>query len=201
MRVFSKLISHLFNPIFAPVLGTALYFLISPKYNPPEAIKLVLLAVLILTVVIPFISYLLLKNLGWVSNIELKETKERKLPLIVCIILTYITILKIAPASYSAELYFYFVGILGALISALIMVYLDFKISLHAMGISGLTTFIIGLSIHYEINITIGLAALILCVGSVATARLYLKSHKGLEIIAGLFIGVITQFITFGYWL
>ncbi|QLE00875.1 hypothetical protein HX109_04570 [Galbibacter sp. BG1] len=201
MRAFSKLISFIFNPLFIPLAGTALYFLISPKYNPPEARKLILLAIAIVTVVIPFIFYLLLKNLGWITSSEITQTKERKLPLIICTILIYITLIKITPISYSSELYFYFVGILGALISALIMVYLNFKISLHTMGISGLATFILGLSIHYEINITMGLALLVLCLGMVATARLHLKSHKGLEIIAGMFIGVLTQFITFGYWL
>ncbi|WP_335966294.1 hypothetical protein [Galbibacter sp. PAP.153] len=201
MRVFSKLISYIFNPVFIPLAGTLLYFLISPKYNSPEAKKLILLAIFIITVIIPFIFFLLLKNLGWVTNSKMTNTKERKIPLYICIILIYITLIKITPASYSTELYYYFVGILGALISCLIMVYFNFKASMHMMGISGLTTFVLGLSFHYEINITFGLALLILSIGSVATARLYLKSHNTSEVIAGVFIGTLPQFILFNYWL
>lgn len=201
MRLFSKLISHIFNPIFLPLAGTILYFLISPKYNPPEARKLILLAILIITVVIPFIFFLLLKNLGWITTNSLSNVKERKVPLYLCIILIYITLKKVATINFSIELYFFFIGILGALISCLIMVYFNFKASMHMIGISGLSTFILGLSFHYEINITFGIALLILLLGTIATARLYLKSHNYAEIMVGMFLGVVTQFLTFGYWL
>ncbi len=201
MRIFSKLISHIFNPLFFPLAGSILYFFITPKFNPPEAKRLILLAILILTVIIPFIFFLLLRNLGWITNNGLTHIKERKIPLYIFIIVIYITIMKITTFDFSIELYYYFIGILGALLSCLIMIYFNFKASMHMMGICGLTTFILGLSFHYEINITLGLSLLVLITGIVATARLYLKSHTYPEIIIGCFIGVITQFLTFGYWL
>ncbi|MCX2678762.1 hypothetical protein OOZ15_02305 [Galbibacter sp. EGI 63066] len=201
MRVFSKLISYLFNPILIPIAGTIIYFFVSPKFNPPETKKLILTAMLIVTVVIPIIFYFLLKNLGWITNSDMNNVKERRIPLYICIILIYITLIKITPASYSTELYFYFVGLLGASIACLIMAYFRFKASLHMTGISALTTFVLGLSFHYEINITFGLAILILAMGAIATARLYLQIHNRTEIVLGIFIGVLSQFITFGYWL
>lgn len=201
MRFVSRLISTLFNPIYIPLLGAILYFVISPKFTPERTRKLVLLAILIITVVIPYIFYLLLRNLGWVTHNNLSEVKERKIPLYLCIIVTYITLIKVTPTSLSYELYFFFVGILGTLISCLIMVYLNFKASMHMMGICGLTTFMVGLSVHFEINLTTTIAFLILSAGAVATARLHLQHHRMSEIVIGALIGIIPQFILFSYWL
>jgi len=72
---------------------------------------------------------------------------------------------------------------------------------MHLMGVSGFTVFILGLSIHYEVNITLALAALIFSTGLVASSRLYLKAHNSSELWIGFFVGAIPQFITFNYWL
>ncbi|TRZ46493.1 hypothetical protein DMZ48_03705 [Robertkochia solimangrovi] len=201
MRTFSQITSHLFNPLFMPLAGTVAYYLVSPKYNAPEVKKSIIFAILIVTIAIPILFFFLLKNLGWVSDSDLSKTKERRLPLLIFIILNYITIIKILPNSASSELNFFFVGIIGALIACLIMVFLKFKASMHMIGISGLTTFIFGLAVHYEINITLALAGLVLVSGAIATSRLYLKNHDGPEIIAGILLGALPQFITFTYWL
>ncbi|MEL4307241.1 hypothetical protein [Joostella sp. CR20] len=201
MRLLSKILSQVINPLFIPLVGTVLYFLITPKYNTYETKRLVVLAVLILTVIIPLILFLLLKNLGWITGNEIETAKEKKIPLYIAIILIYITFQKITTIDFSEELYFFFVGILGALLSCLIMVYLNFKASIHAMAISALLVFILGLSFHYETNITLGISAIIFVLGLVATIRLYLQKNDLSEIAVGVFLGGITQFITFGYWL
>jgi len=113
---------------------------------------------------------------------------------------TCITLIKITPSEISFELYYFFLGVLGTLISCQILVYLSFKASMHMMAIWGLTTFVIGLSIHYHINITPLIAILILCVGAIATSRMYLKCHTTEEIIIGSVIGIVPQFILFGFW-
>jgi len=126
---------------------------------------------------------------------------ERKVPLYIYILLNYIVVLRVIPFTSCPELYFFFVGIIGALIACLVLVYFKFKASMHLMGISGLTAFIVGLAFHYEINITMGIALLVLAMGLVATARLFLKAHNQTELWVGLFVGVITQMITFSNWL
>jgi len=201
MRFASKLISTLFNPVFMPLVGVLLYFFISPRYISEQTQRLVLLGVLVINVIIPYLFYLLLRNLGWVTHRDLSNLNERKIPLYLCIIVTYITLIKITPSSISYELYYFFLGVLGTLISCQILVYLNFKASMHMMAIWGLTTFVIGLSIHYHVNITPLIAILILCVGAIATARMYLKCHCASEIIIGSLIGIVPQFILFGFWL
>lgn len=201
MQLFSRLISFIFNPLFMPFAGTLAYFLVTPRFSPPENIRAILAAVFIVTVAIPVLFFFLLRNIGWVSSSGLEQVKERKIPLFLYITLTYIVSARIIPSSYSAELYFFFIGVLGALLACLFLVYFKYKASMHMIGISGLTTFILGLSFHYEKNIIVALALLCLSMGAVATARLYQKAHNGHEIATGLFLGVFTQLITFGYWL
>lgn len=201
MRFLSRLISLLLNPVLMPLIGAVLYFSITPRFTTQRTQNIVLLAILVITVIIPYIFYLLLKNLGWVTHKELSNLNERKIPLYLCVVVTYITMIKITPTSLSQELYYFFAGILITLISCLILLYLEFKASMHMMGICGLTTFILGLSTHFQINITSLIAILTLCIGAVATARLYLRLHNTAEIIIGSIIGIVPQFILFTYWL
>ncbi|WP_324301556.1 hypothetical protein [Galbibacter sp.] len=200
MRLTSKLISTLFNPILMPLAGALLYFFISPRFTPERTKKLILLGILVINVIIPYLFYLLLRNLGWITHRDLSNLSERKIPLYLCIMVTCITLIKITPSEISFELYYFFLGVLGTLISCQILVYLYFKASMHMMAIWGLTTFVIGLSIHYHINITPLIAILILCVGAIATSRMYLKCHTTEEIIIGSVIGIVPQFILFGFW-
>lgn len=102
---------------------------------------------------------------------------------------------------FSLELYYHFVGILGSLIACLMLVFFKFKASMHMMGISGITIFLIGLSFHYEVNVIFALSLFILSIGLVASARLYLKAHDAKELILGFLIGIVPQFLTFNYWL
>ncbi|WP_417363732.1 hypothetical protein [Galbibacter sp.] len=184
-----------------PLAGALIYFFISPRYTPERTKRLVLLGILIITVVIPYLFYLLLRNLGWVTHKDLTDINERKIPLYLCIIVTYITIVKITPSSISHELYFFFMGVLGTLISCLFLVYMNFKASMHMMGIWGVTTFVIGLSIHFQTNLIVLIEVLIMCVGAVATSRLYLERHSVTEIVIGSVIGILPQFTLFSMWL
>ncbi|MGS2740757.1 hypothetical protein [Sinomicrobium sp. M5D2P17] len=196
---FSKLFSYLLHPVFMPFAGTIAYFMISPSYFPEEARKSIIIPVLILTLIVPVVLYFLLKNLGWVRSPELSGVEERKVPLYTAIPITFIIARHITPAS--TELHYFFMGILVTLFLCLSLVLLKVKASIHMMGITGLTTFILGLSMHYRLNMTFLLAALILFTGIVASSRLHLKAHNIGEIALGILLGAVPQAIIFPYWL
>ena len=75
MRLFLKAISYLFHPLFIPIAGTVAYFLITPKYSTVEIQSGNLLPIFILTVIIPTISYLILRNLGMVKTVNLTDLR------------------------------------------------------------------------------------------------------------------------------
>lgn len=201
MRQFWRLISYLFHPLFAPLAGVVAYFIVSPEYHPFEVQRAIVLSTLILTIVIPVIFLLLFKNVGWIQSIHLGDVSDRKIPLYIGVLLIFIMARNVVFPTLTMELYYYFVGILCTLIASLILVYFKFKASIHIMGVSGFTLFVLGLSIHYEVNITLALALLALSVGLVASSRLYLRAHNSKELWIGFFMGTVPQLVVFKYWL
>jgi len=67
------------------------------------------------------------------------------------------------------------------------------KVSLHAMGIAGLTTAVILVSVFYPVNNAIWALLTVVLVALVISARLVVSDHSKKELLVGLFIGVFTQ--------
>ncbi|MGB5236797.1 MAG: hypothetical protein WBM43_15395 [Flavobacteriaceae bacterium] len=201
MRQLFLLISYIFHPLFVPMAGTVAYFLVTPKYTPLEVQSGNILPVFILTIIIPIISFFILRNLGVVNSVFLRTQKERVFPLIICIALLLMILIKVIPNNYTAELYYFFVGLFAAIGSSLLLLFLKFKNSLHMVGMASFLMYLINLSIHFEINIILAISLFTLCTGIVATARLYLYEHSRAEVFIGFLIGMCSQLLTVKFWL
>ena len=201
MKSLLKSVSYIFHPLLIPFYGTIIYFIVTPRFIEPQVKTAILSALIIITFLIPIVGFFLLQNLGVVKGIHLTSVNERKLPLMIqCVLL--LLVLKNVFTSYAyPELYYFFVGILFTTLSALVLVLLKFKVSLHQMAIAGITFFIIGLSIHFTINLLPVIALAILINGWVASSRLFVKAHTPIELIIGFIIGAFPQFILFSFWL
>lgn len=196
-----KSVSYIFHPLIIPLLGVIFYFSKSPRYIPEQIIQAKLISLFILTIVLPILLYFLLKTLGKVKSIYLETTKERIFPLLLNCVVILIVLQRILTATQIIELYFFFVGILISTLSCLILAFFKFKASIHMISISGLFMFFIALSIHFSININGTLALMSVITGAVATSRLHLKAHTYIELLMGVFVGVIPQLILVTYWL
>ena len=201
MKIFSNFISYLLHPLFIPIGGTIAYFLITPKYTPLEIQSASILPIFILTVIIPIVTFFILKNVGLVNSIFLETATERKYPLYIHASILLLILYKVIPTNYVSEIYFYFTGLLGATVACLLLLLFNFKTSLHAVGVSGLLMYLINLSIHFEINLIIAISIFILLTGAILTARLYLKAHTRIELFIGVFIGLLSQLLTVRFWL
>ncbi|WP_289038753.1 hypothetical protein [uncultured Zobellia sp.] len=201
MKVFLKAISYVFHPLFIPVAGTLAYFLITPKYSPIAIQSANVLPIFILTVIIPIIVYFILKNLGLVTSIFMSSARERRYPIYIHTTLLLFVVYKVIPNTNIAELHFYFVGLIIASLTTLITLFFKLKISMHLMGMGSLVMFLTALSIHFEVNITLGLSIFTLLTGLVATSRLYLKAHTRAEIILGFLVGFLSQLMIIRFWL
>ena len=201
MDRFLRLGAYVLHPLLMPLLGVLLYYYITPRFIEPELIRAKIAAITILTVLIPLILFFLLKSLNIVSSIHLPNAAERKVPLMIQGVLL-VLIIKVVYNPYdSAELYFFFVGILFSAITAFLLTLLDFKVSLHQMGIAGATMFLLGLSVHFKVNMLLWIAIFLFGNGWVASSRLHTKSHDQRELIFGFFVGLIPQVIVFNLWL
>jgi len=201
MKYFIRSFSYIFHPLFMPLAGVLMYFVISPRYFSPEFLYSKIFATSIMTVVIPILSFYMLKNLGQVTEIHLKNIKERRYPLLMQSIFTFILLQIVFDGYEIPTLYFYFVGILGSSVAALVLAILKFKVSLHMIGIAGLVTFVLGLSLHYSENLLLLLAILIIAIGGTASSRLEAKAHTYPELVIGFIVGFIPQLLVFTYWL
>ncbi|MBK5212208.1 MAG: hypothetical protein JJE55_00940 [Flavobacteriaceae bacterium] len=201
MKLFLKAASYIFHPLLMPLLGTGLYYSVTPRYIDPQLVRVELFAITILTILIPIVTFFLLKNLRVVETIYLKEVKERKFPLMIqCILLLLIIKLVFDPYE-DAELYYFFVGILFSAFSALLMVFFKLKVSLHQMGVAGILMFLVGLSAHFKINLLITISFFLFVNGWVASSRLNNDSHTYPEIGVGMLLGILPQLILFNFWL
>ncbi|MGB0789592.1 MAG: hypothetical protein ACPGQR_08665, partial [Marinirhabdus sp.] len=98
-------------------------------------------------------------------------------------------------------LYYFFVGMLFSSLTALLLVLFKIKVSLHQMGISGLTLFVLALSIYFKVNLLFWVGLFVFCNGWVASSRLHTASHNGRELVAGFFTGSVPQLLMLAYWL
>ncbi|MDT0691662.1 hypothetical protein RM549_17855 [Salegentibacter sp. F188] len=159
------------------------------------------MAIAIITLFIPIVFYFLLKNLGKASSLFLSDVNERKWPLFFFILLNLMILLQVLNSYNYPALYFYFIGILLSTMTCFIMTIFGIKVSLHLVGLSGLTMFIVALGVHFHINLIYTIAFLFTALGLTASSRLLYRAHTVVELILGFFIGFIPQLIMVNYWL
>ena len=201
MNLLLKLSSYLFHPLWMPFAGSLLYFLTTPRFFPEPVIKAKLMAIAIMTLFIPLVFHFLLKTLGMVSSPFLKDVNERKWPLLFYMAIILVTLRFVLDTFDYPEIYYYFLGILFSTLTALLLVWAQLKISLHMMGLAGLSMFVIALSANYHLDLIYTISFLLAITGLTATSRLHFKAHNELEMTLGYFIGLIPQIIMLRFWL
>lgn len=182
-------------------MAVIFYFSKSPRYLPFEVISAKVISLFILTILLPILSYFLLKTLGRTQTIYLKTTKERVIPLAINAVIILLILKRVLPNNQIPELYFFFIGTLISTITCLALAFAKFKASIHMIAISGVFMFAVALSIHFSININGSLALMAIITGAIATSRLHLKAHTPIELLFGFCIGFIPQIILMNYWI
>ena len=69
MNYFLRLGAYLLHPLLMPLLGTLLYFVVTPRYVETELLQSRLVAVAIITICIPIVVFFLLRTLGTIKSI------------------------------------------------------------------------------------------------------------------------------------
>ena len=201
MKKILPFFSYLFHPIFIPILGTLFYIAFSDSFYSKEQYFLLLFQVIIITFFLPLSFFYLLKTFGKVDTIMLSDASQRKIPLLMQIALTIVLISKSITLDRFPELYYFFLAGIISTIIAFVLIYFKIKASLHMIALSALTFFIIGLSMHNELNIIYTIAFLFFASGLVATSRLAMKAHTMNELLIGYASGIIPQVIVWHFWL
>lgn len=188
--------SYIFHPIFISIYGTILYFFISAKHKLNNQVTyLTFIQIVLLTSLIPLFFYFLLKLFKKVETFTEATLEERKKPLFIQLILLYLLLNYSVLELYFPELYKFFqAGFLSTFL-VFIAVQFNFKASLHMIGISSLFAFTIMFTSYNSLFPIKTLMYLGLCMGFVASSRLYMNAHTYKELFVGMLLGLIPQFL------
>ena len=196
VKYIAHLLSYVLHPLFIPTY----FFLFLMQVLPFEFVgitewqlKMRLFSVAWLTAFFPAFAVFLLWRLKLSDSIFLRTQKERIIPYVITMFFYWwMYYLSRNFTDQPIALKFFYLGIFVA--SAIGMTVNNFmKVSLHAMGIAGLTTSVILVSVFYPVNNAVWVLLAILLTALVISARLVVSDHTKKELIVGLFIGVFTQ--------
>jgi hypothetical protein len=196
VKYIAHLLSYVLHPLFIPTY----FFLFLMQVLPFEFVgitewqlKMRLFSVAWLTAFFPAFAVFLLWRLKLSDSIFLRTQKERIIPYVITMFFYWwMYYLSRNFTDQPIALKFFYLGIFVA--SAIGMTVNNFmKVSLHAMGIAGLTTAVILVSVFYPVNNAVWVLLAIFLTALVISARLVVSDHTKKELIVGLFIGVFTQ--------
>ena len=196
VKYIAHLLSYVLHPLFIPTY----FFLFLMQVLPFEFVgisewqlNMRLFSVAWLTAFFPAFAVFLLWRLKLSDSIFLRTQKERIIPYVITMFFYWwMYYLSRNFTDQPIALKFFYLGIFVA--SAIGMTVNNFmKVSLHAMGIAGLTTAVILVSVFYPVNNAVWVLLAILLTALVISARLVVSDHTKKELIVGLFIGLFTQ--------
>lgn len=151
-----------------------------------------LLLILLQTFIVPALAIYFIYRLGYIKTLEMQTLRDRRLPyLITVIIYTLITAFYTKSISQFPEIAVLMSSITFS-IAVVAFISLYWKISAHAVGISGTIGAVLGVAIHYpETQLIHTFGFLILLAGFLLAARLQLAAHTLAQIIAGVVLGLV----------
>jgi hypothetical protein len=203
-KIIATTISYLFHPVFFPIYLSALVC-----FSMPDSFALsknfhagfFLARIAYLTVFFPLLTVLLLKALGFVESIQLKNNRERIVPLMASMIFYFWaywvmkndTALN-APKMVKAVFLGNFWGII-----CLFMANIFVKVSMHATAAGALLGLMILFTFQGVENTMIIAAVSLLLAAIIGWARMTLSAHKISEVWFGYVIGLLCMVAGYGY--
>ena len=191
----AKLISYVFHPLFIPLYLT--YFIIQIHSYQFAAINdrvnlWILLQVFVNCTFLPLASILLLKALNFIDSVFLKTQKDRIIPYIICMTFYFWNWYVFKNNHEVKDLVSMSMAIFNASVFGF-LVNISMKVSMHAIAVGVMTTFIALLAFTDSSSFSLYLSIAVLLSGVVCTSRLIISDHTQKEIYYGFLVGVFSQ--------
>ena len=200
----ATLLSYLLHPVFFPVITTWLVCFLLPNSFANEKnfhLGFYLFRAAYLTVFFPLLTVLLLKGLGFIESIQLKNNRERIVPLMASMIFYFWAywVMKNDTSIHSPKMILVvFLGNFWGII-VLFMANIFVKVSMHATAAGALLGLMILLAFqnieHLFLLLTISIAIALI----IGWARMTLSAHKISEVWFGYLIGFVCMVAAYGY--
>ena len=191
----AKLISYVFHPLFIPLYLT--YFIIQIHSYQFAAINdrvnlWILLQVFVNCTFLPLASILLLKALNFIDSVFLKTQKDRIIPYIICMTFYFWNWYVFKNNHEGKDLVSMSMALFNASVFGF-LVNISMKVSMHAIAVGVMTTFIALLAFTDSSSFSLYLSIAVLLSGVVCTSRLIISDHTQKEIYYGFLVGVFSQ--------
>jgi hypothetical protein len=199
-RAFARVISYLFHPLFIPVyvICFVIYelhlFLDLDSWRK----KLVIIQFLVSYTLLPLLTILLMKALGFIQSIHLRTQKDRILPYVVCEIFYFWGWYVSKNLSYFPKVIIMFTLAVFLACSLGLILNSYFKVSMHGIAVGTLCAFMLLASFQVHMSFGWYLSIAFLIAGLTCTARLIDSDHSNKEVYLGFFAGALMQFVA--YW-
>jgi membrane-associated phospholipid phosphatase len=150
-----------------------------------------LLLIFLQTFVLPVFSIYALHRFGFVGDLRMETLADRRIPYLVTVaIYTFVATFFTLKLKQFPEVALIITGIAFS-IAAVAIISLYWKISAHAVGVSGMVGALVGIAIKYgNSDLFYPILAVIMVAGFLMSARLHLNAHTPLQILAGTFLGL-----------
>ena len=195
IKILANIISYVFHPLFIPLYLT--YFIIEVRSYQFDGlsdwIRLTkLLKVAVSCTFLPLVTVLLLRGLKFIDSVFLRTQRDRIIPYVICMIFyfwNWYTFKNIHDVKdlVSSSMAIFNASVFGFLAN------ITMKVSMHAIAVGVMTTFIALLAFNESISMSFYLSVAVLISGLVSTSRLFVSDHTPKEIYFGLFIGIFSQ--------
>jgi hypothetical protein len=195
----ARIISIIFHPLFIPGYFTMIMLTKNSYISmliPIQAKWIIFGIIFITTGVLPSVFIFFLLRKGIISSPEMQKREERIFPFIISGIFYYLAYEMICRLQVPV---FFDLFLMGATYLIILALFINFfwKISLHLIGMGGLSGALVSVSITEGIDLPTIVLPVILFSGLTGYARLKLNSHDPPQVYTGYLAGFITMFTIF----
>lgn len=200
--MWAKWISGIFHPLVMPLATLVLVFFLDPDLQSMPHVFIYMGVVVLINTLAPAFSIFMLHRRGQLSDLDIRNRRERTTPFMIVLIYFVMTflLLRSNDSIYIPLIYLdMWAGLMGSIALALLITRW-FKISMHMLAQGGVLGTLMGIQLlqmhsFWELN-----AILILIAGLVGFARIELGVHRHIEVYTGYLLGFIVCFfaVVFG---
>lgn len=188
-ELFSSRLAHVISwalhPFLLPLYLVAFLLICTPFAYYPSGMKFYLAWVIVLyAMLVPVLGLGVLRSFGLISDFRVDEQRERRWPLLIgtlCYVLCAVTLAKLPAAVFLRK----FMLAAACCEAMCFVVSFYWKISLHLTAMGAAVALLLIMSIVDPGRSLVPLLLAVFGAGALASARLYLGCHNGVQVLAG----------------
>lgn len=200
LQIAAKIISYIFHPLFIPVY-MGWFFIYELRLFPGQDAwhkTMLIIQFFVSYTLLPLVTVLIAKALGFVKTVYLKTQKDRIIPYIATMIFYFWMWYVSKNLNFPKESVMFSLAVfIATCLGVFFNTYL--KVSMHGLSVGVVITLLFIVSLGSSINFGPYLSAALFLAGLVCTARLINADHKPVEVYGGLLLGFAAQMIAWAF--